>query len=116
LTERAPKRADSWTISGAAAYHCGDFQAALTAFQNARKLEGKSLGFWDFLVAMVESQLGHKAEARLSFDRAQSWMRNNATNKMHRQLQAQAASLLNLALPATASANQNSPGSAPARP
>jgi len=112
LTERSPERADSWTILGAAAYNCGDHQSALSAFQNARQLDSRPFGFWDFFVAMAESQSGHETEARLAYDRAQSWLKTIPTRKMYDRLHAQAATVLKLPVPATAIVNQNSLGSA----
>jgi eukaryotic-like serine/threonine-protein kinase len=99
LTAGSPARADSWTTLGAAAYYCGNYQLAISAFDRARQLDSKSFGYWDFYVAIVESDLGHKTEAHRAYDRAEAWMKNNVTNKLHEQLHSQAASVLKLHVP-----------------
>jgi eukaryotic-like serine/threonine-protein kinase len=97
LTTKAPKRADSWTILGAALYHGGQCQAALDAFDEARKLDGEKFGFWDFYVAMANWDLGHNEEARAGFGRAQEWMKRNPTSNLYERIRAQAESVMNSA-------------------
>ena len=96
LTARSPERADSWTILGAALYHGGDFQAALSAFQKARELDAAKFGFWDFYVAMAHWRLDHKQEAQACFDRAAAWMKGHPTTKLQHGIHSQAASVLKL--------------------
>ena len=92
---KAPERADSWTMLGAALYHRGEHQPALKAFQKGRELDGRKFGFWDFYVAMAESGLGRKEDARASYARALEWMKRNHTSKLHERLRAQAKSVIN---------------------
>jgi tetratricopeptide (TPR) repeat protein len=115
LTQRSPARADSWTIWGAAAYHCGDHQHALKPLQRARELDGQSFGFWDFFVAMAEWQLGHQNEARVTYDRAQGWIKKKPPSKMHQLVYAQATTLLKLPTPTTKIAGTRPPQSAQTR-
>ncbi len=103
LTVKAPARADSWSILGAALYYNGVQKSALDAFEKARQLDPGKFGAWDFCVAMVQLKLGEKAQAQECYDRAARWMKQNPHSKMHERIQAEAGSLLNVRDPATAS-------------
>jgi tetratricopeptide (TPR) repeat protein len=103
LTGRLPKRGDSWTILGAASYHCGDYQAALSAFQKAHEVDSAKFGFWDYYVAMVHFELGDVLEALASYARAEGWMKANPHAKRHERVAAHAARVLKLSEPGPAS-------------
>jgi tetratricopeptide (TPR) repeat protein len=78
-----PKSADFWTTLGVARYRAGDFQGAAEALQNALKLfQGTSdshggVGRTLFFLSMAHQELGHRQEARQTYDRALAWLETN---------------------------------------
>ncbi len=64
VAAKAPARADSWSILGAALYYNGDQKAALDAFGKSRELDPGKFGVWEFCAAMAHLKLGERAEAQ----------------------------------------------------
>jgi serine/threonine-protein kinase len=77
--ELNPNHGGTQNTLGVAAYRAGDWNASLTALRKSMELSrGGYAGDWLFL-AMVHWRLGRKDEARTWFDRADSWMGQNAS-------------------------------------
>jgi serine/threonine protein kinase/Flp pilus assembly protein TadD len=77
-----PRSQANWNTLGAASYRAGDPQAALEALRKSMDL-GKGGNSYDWLfVAMAESRLGHKDEARRWYEKALAEMqRAHAPNE-----------------------------------
>ncbi len=91
----APKRADSWTILGAAEYRAGNPKAALDALQKSSELKYYRVARTQFFAAMAHWQLDEKDEARQSYDQAVEWTeRNDPENEELRRFRAEAEQLI----------------------
>jgi serine/threonine protein kinase len=98
---RAPQVGPYWSTLGAAHYRAGDGKAAVTALQQAMKLQAGGNIFDWFFLAMAHWQLGARAEAYLWYDRAARALEKARPG--HPELQrfrAEAAALLGLPPPA----------------
>jgi tetratricopeptide (TPR) repeat protein len=90
--QREPKAGYLWNTLGVAHYRAGDFPAAVEALQKSLDLRrDKSADYFSedyFFLAMAYWQLGRKAEARQSYDKAVAHMeeiaRNNEELRRHR--------------------------------
>jgi tetratricopeptide (TPR) repeat protein len=95
--ERLPGYRDGWIVLGMAQYRAGDWKAAISTLEGARK-RFKSNNPADWLIlAMAHWRLGEKDKARHWFDQAEEWMRKNG--RQYRDLQslrAEAAELLGI--------------------
>jgi tetratricopeptide (TPR) repeat protein len=78
-----PKEAAYWTTLGVARYRAGDWKGTTEDLQNALKLFQGACGFQRgvgrslFFLAMAHHQLGHRQEARQTYDRALAWLETN---------------------------------------
>ncbi len=73
LPEMLPSRHEGWNTLGVALLRARAPREALVAFQQAMALHSGGDGFDWFFVAMAHQDLGHHAEARRWFDRADRW-------------------------------------------
>jgi len=95
--ELASEDGNVWSTLGVAQYRAGDWKESINALQKSKDLrKGGDSVDWFFL-AMAHGQLGHKDEARRSYDRAVAWMdRNNPDDEDLRRFRTEAAELLGI--------------------
>ena len=88
VTDREPDWAAAWDTLGVACYRAGDWPSAAAALQRSTDLSnGGTAQDWFFLAA-VHHHRGDTSQARLWYDRAVDWVRQNPGGD-----QAQAAEL-----------------------
>jgi tetratricopeptide (TPR) repeat protein len=94
--ELSPTDWDIWRVLGWAHYSAGNWRAAEEAIDKSMELG--TPGPYDWLrLAMAQSQLGNKDQARTSFDKAVAWMEKNPRkNDDLARYRAEAAALLGL--------------------
>jgi serine/threonine protein kinase/tetratricopeptide (TPR) repeat protein len=109
-----PEEATFWNTLGMARYRAGDWKGAAEALQDALKLFQGATGFQRgvgrslFYLAMAQHQLGHRQEARQTYDRALAWLETNRTslrkipwlNDELGHVSAEVAELLEIQMPA----------------
>jgi tetratricopeptide (TPR) repeat protein len=95
----APGEADGWTTLGVAHYRAGDWQASIEALEKAMALRKNASGVateWFFL-AMAHQQLGHEAQARQWYKKAELWMDRHAPkDEEFQRFRTEAAALLKI--------------------
>jgi Flp pilus assembly protein TadD len=98
-----PESPDSENTLGVARYRAGDWQGAIETLTKAEEMApDRPLRFNGFFLAMAYWQLGHRDNARRSYDRSVTWMEKNARSDAELiRIRAEAEALLGLAdLPA----------------
>jgi tetratricopeptide (TPR) repeat protein len=92
VVRQAPGEAVYWSTLGVAHYRLGEWEAALTALEEAEKLAPSTpFGSNAFFLAMCHHQLGHPAKASGYYDRAVRWRQedpDNLDSARKRELQA----------------------------
>jgi tetratricopeptide (TPR) repeat protein len=83
--ELDPKAGNNWSNLGVAQYRAGRWKEALAALEKANQLANGGDHWHRFFLAMTQWKLGHKEEARKSYDQALQWMDKNEPH--HEQLQ-----------------------------
>jgi hypothetical protein len=94
VVDRAPQVWISWATLGAALYRSGDWTGARDAFEHAAELNGGSLAFYGFFLAMTHHRLEHRDPARSCFEQTDRWLRTMPWDEAATRLRAEAASLL----------------------
>ncbi len=75
------ERPDSWRSLGIACYRAGDCASAAGSMRRAMDLDhGGSAADW-FLMAAIDHRLGNTQEARLWYDRANSWLKREGARE-----------------------------------
>ncbi|MHB8953714.1 MAG: tetratricopeptide repeat protein [Pirellulaceae bacterium] len=81
LTQRAttlePANPSAWHILGLARYRAGEFEEAVSAYDQGMRLGGKISGFNAFTLAMAHWQQGHPQVARWLYDHGVAGMAEN---------------------------------------
>jgi hypothetical protein len=94
VVDRAPQVWISWATLGAARYRSGDWSDALDALERAAELNGGSLAFYGFFLAMTHHRLEHHDQARSCFEQTDRWLRTMPWDEAAERLRSEAAGLL----------------------
>ena len=99
--DRPERLGDYWNTLGVAQYRAGNLKESLAALQKSVDFAGGEQMRYVcedcFFLAMVNSQLGRKDEARRWYDRAVEWMeKNEPKDKDLRGFRAEAEELLRI--------------------
>ena len=94
LVDRAPQVWISWATLGAALYRSGDGTDARDVLERAADLNGGSLAFYGFFLAMAHHRLGHRDQARACFEQTERWLRSMPWDEAAERLRDEAAGLL----------------------
>ncbi len=107
MVELVPDEDAFWGTLAVAHYRAGDWKAAVAALEMQIELQKGGNSFDFVFLAMAHWQLGHKDEARRWYAQAVEWTeKNNTDNEGLRGFRAEAAELLGITEPQSATSPQ----------
>ena len=95
--ELGPQNAAYWNTLGVAQYRAGAWKEASLALQKSMELRNGGDAFDWFFIGMAHWQLGQKEEARMQYERALQWMKENLPQESElRRFRSEAEALLGI--------------------